>query len=277
MNSNSPHIVQKMFDDLGQIGLEREDCVVVHSSYKTLGLKDHCPSDVIATFIEFLGSDGALVMPTFTYSYCGIWNVKPFNPDTTPGSGNGILTEVLRTYPGALRSAHPTYSVAAIGKHAQRITQNKEQASPLGLGSSYGEAYEVGAKILLMGVGNSRNSMLHYAEAVAEMPYNDIPFREFWGRSALVEKDGKTIEVSLPNEFPACSANFGVADAFLAEKGLLKRGKVCEAESMLMDVQDMVTAVADRLRREPAWLLCDNFVCEPCTLAKRRLRERGMI
>ncbi len=150
-------------------------------------------------------------------------------------------------------------------------------ASALGFGSSYDDAYHLGAKILLLGVGNDRNSMLHYAEVVAGLPYLDIPWRAHAGNTALVLRDGQTVEVPVHNEFPACSLGFGVADAHLEERGLLKRGRVGGAASLFMDSRDMVSAVVERLKREPAWLLCNTFGCEPCTLRKRRLRSLGLL
>ncbi|MCG2661599.1 MAG: AAC(3) family N-acetyltransferase, partial [Kiritimatiellae bacterium] len=247
------------------------------SSFKALGLKDGIPEDVIHAFLDILGPEGTLMMPTFTYSYSGIWNVRPFNPVTTPGAGNGVLTEALKKHPGALRSGHPTYSVAAIGKQAGMITQDKENASAMGKGSSYDAAIGMGAKILLLGVGNNRNSAIHYAEIMADLPYNDIPFREFWGHTALVEKDGQVKEVSLLREYPACSANFGVVDDYLLQQGIMKSGKIECAPCFLMSGKETTEAVVKRLKKEPAWLLCDNFTCEPCSLRKRRLKERQMI
>jgi hypothetical protein len=85
------------------------------------------------------------------------------------------------------------------------------------------------------------------------------------------------MEVPLPPELPGCSLGFGVADAYLEEQGLLKRGKIGSAVSLLMSSQAMVAAVAARLRREPGWLLCHTFGCEPCTLRRRRLRSLGLL
>jgi len=277
MRSHSPKIIPEMLTDLQKIGLACGDVVIVHSSFKALGVTDSSPSDVIHTIAHLLGPDGTLMMPTFTYSYSGIWHVAPFDPDETPGISNGVLSETLRKFPGALRSAHPTYSVAAIGKHAERITKDKENAAPLGRGSSYGIALELNARILLIGVGNDRNSLLHYAEVMAGLPYNDIPFREFWGRTAIVKKGGEITECPLPDEFPGCSDNFGVVDPYLEEKGILAPGKIGSADSSLMSAHDMVNAVVEKLHQEPAWLLCDNFTCEPCTLRKKRLKEAGLI
>lgn len=270
-------LIPEIISDLEKLGVSRGDCLLVHSSFKALGLKKHSPADMIETLIECVGPEGTLMMPTFTYSYSGIWNVRPFNPAVTPGSNNGVLTETLRQFPGALRSAHPTYSVAALGRFAERITRNKENATALGADSSYAEATALGAKILLLGVGNNRNSALHFAETAAGLPYTDIPFREFWGRTALVEKNGRVKEIPLKPEFPGCSANFGVADQYLSERGILRHGKAGDANSMLMSARDMLEAVVSKLREDPAWLLCDSFVCEPCNLRKKRLREKGLL
>ncbi|MHC4122268.1 MAG: AAC(3) family N-acetyltransferase [Planctomycetota bacterium] len=271
------NIIPRILNGLETIGVRKNDCLLVQSSFKSLGLKDRSPADVIETFLEYLGSKGTLVMPTFSYCYSDIWGMKPYNPKTSPGINNGILTETLRKHPKSLRSSHPTYSVAAIGKYAKQIIENKENTSPLGKGSSYQEILTLGGKTLLLGVGNNRNSMIHHAEAVSNLPYNDIPFREFWGRTALIEKDGKSVEVPLPNEFPACSENFSVADSYLEQKGILKKEKICHADSMLIDANKMVNAIVEKLVDEPAWLLCDNIVCEPCTLRKRRLKQKGLI
>jgi len=277
MNSSNQQLRKTLTRDLLKIGVKKGDLLIVHSSFKALGLKDGTPEDVIHAFLEILGPEGTIMMPTFTYSYSGVWKVRPFNPVTTPGAENGVLTETLRKHPGALRSGHPTYSVAAIGKHAGMITQDKENASALGRGSAYDTAIGLGAKILLLGVGNNRNSAIHYAEVMADLPYNDIPFREFWGRTALVEKNGRVTEVTLLREYPACSANFGLADDYLLQQGIMKSGKIGCAPCFLMNGMAMTEAVVKRLKMEPAWLLCDNDTCEPCTMRKRRLSERKMI
>jgi len=270
-------IIESLAVELKSMGILSGDVVIAHSSFKALGFKTFSPTDVLCTVLEVLGPEGTLIMPTFTYSYAGIWNVKPFDVDTTPGPTNGILAETLRQHPQARRSAHPTFSVAAVGKHAERITSGKESSSPLGEDSAYAEAVNLGAKILLIGVGNNRNSALHYAEVLAGLPYDDIPFREFWGRSALVTRNGQVEEVKLRNVFPACSSNFGVADNYLESKGLTRQGRLGKADSMQMDGHAVVQAVAEKLNQSPAWLLCNDFVCEPCTLRKKRLHEKGLI
>jgi len=235
------------------------------------------PTDIIRTLIEAVGADGTLVMPTFTYCYAGITDVQPYNPQTTPSHFMGILSETLRSYPGALRSGSPTYSVAAFGKHARLLTDGKENVGGLGRGSSFEDAYRLGARILLIGVGNNRNSMIHYAECASGLPICDIPYREFWGRTALVERDGKAVEVPLDPDFPGCSASFGLVDEYLVEKGLMTLGRVCSAMCLVMNAREIVDAIAARLLAKPDWLFCDTLTCEPCHLRRKRLRERGLL
>jgi len=266
-----------MLDDLKAIGVREGDLLIVHSSFKSLGLIDVSPTDVIRTLIEAVGGEGTVMMPTFTYCYSGIWAVKPFNPVTTPSLFMGVLPETLRAYPGALRSASPTYSVAAFGNDAKALTEAKENAGGLGQGSSFDDAYRLGAKILLIGVGNNRNSMIHYAEYASGLPICDIPYREFWGRTALVEKDGEAVEVPLKPDFPGCSANFGETDEFLVEHNLLTRGSMCSTTGYLMDARKMVDAIAAQLRKQPDWLFCESLTCEPCQIKRRRLGELGLI
>ncbi len=277
MSPAPPRVIPDLLDDLRRLGVEPGDLIVMHSSFKALGRADVTPADFIGALQAALGADGTLLTPTFTYSYAGFWDVQPFDPQTSPGLHNGILTETLRRYPGARRSAHPTYSVAALGRHAEVLTQNKAQASALGFGSSYDDAHRLGAKVLLLGVGNDRNSMLHYAETVAGVPYLDIPWRACAGPTALVLRAGRPVEVLLPIEYPACSLGFGVADAHLEAHGVVKRGLVGAAPCLLMEARAMVAAVAEQLRRQPGWLLCHTFGCEPCTLRRRRLRSLGLI
>ncbi len=243
--------------------------LVVHAAFKPLAVARYTPEQVIDAILDRLRTEGTLMMPTFTYSYSGIWNVRPFDPATTPGVLNGVLSEAFRQRPGVVRSAHPTYSVAAYGKMAGFLTQNREHTTGLGHGSSYEDAMRAGAQILLLNVGNNRNSMLHYVEVAAELPYNDIPFRECWGRTALTIHG----EIELVPEFPACSDKFEILDAELVEAGIA-RAFSC---AYLIDAQSMCDYVMDRLKRQPDFLLCNNFTCEPCTLRRKRLRERGMI
>ncbi len=243
--------------------------LIVHASFKPLAEAGYTPDQIIGELMERLSPGGTLMMPTFTYSYAGIWNVEPFDPASTPGAHNGVLSETFRRMPGVRRTGNPTYSVAVWGKYADKIMEESRDDAGLGHNSSYEVAMRLGAQILLLNVGNNRNSMLHYAEAASELPYNDIPFRECWGRTASTVRG----ELALAPEFPACSEAFAKFDRQFVEAGIAVR----QGDSFLVDAPAMLRLVLDEIKRKPDCMLCDDFTCEPCTLRKKRLREAGLI
>lgn len=243
--------------------------LIVHASFRACWAEGLTPETVIEALQQRLGLDGTLVMPTFSYNYSGVWNVSAYDPAVTPGISNGILSETFRKTPGVLRSGNPTYSVAAWGKYARLLTAGSRDNAGLGHGSSYENALKLGAKILLLNVGNNRNSMLHYAEAASGIPYNDIPFRECWGRTA-VTIHGK---MELIPEFPACSEAFSRFDDIFVREGIAQK----LGGSYLIDAEAMVEFVKKEIHKQPDIMLCRHFTCEPCTLRRRRLRTQGLI
>src|SRR5215217_3075735 len=88
--------------DLRAIGLRRGDVVLVHSSYRSLGI-DH-PDTLIQALIEAIGATGTLLLPALSYR-----QTPPtvHNTLTTP-SCVGFLAEYFRTRPGPQRSLHLT-------------------------------------------------------------------------------------------------------------------------------------------------------------------------
>ena len=89
----------KVPQDLRRIGVVEGDGLIAHCSFKPMRAAGLSPDMMIDAILDVLGEEGTLMMPTFTYSYSGIWNVTPFNPGTTPGVENGVLSETFRLRP----------------------------------------------------------------------------------------------------------------------------------------------------------------------------------
>ena len=243
--------------------------LIVHASFKPLKQAGLTPTTVIQALLERLGTDGTLMMPTFTYSYVSYSHRTAYDPKTTVGVENGILSETFRMMPDVIRSNNPTYSVAAFGRFAQELTFGSLDNAGLGHGSSYETALKLGAKILLLNVSNNRNSMLHYAEIASGVPYNDIPFRESWGRDAITTNG----VMKLIPEYPACSEEFSKFDDEFVHAGFAKRF----GNSFLIDALPMVDFICDKIRRQPDVMLCHDPACEPCTLRRERLINLRML
>ena len=244
--------------------------LIVHASFKACAAAGLTPETVIRAMLDRLGPEGTLMMPTFSYCYLHHPRGKVYDPASTPSVLNGILSETFRQMPGVLRSNNPTYSVAVCGKYAEKLTSGSQDNAGLGHGSSYENALKLGAKILLLNVGNNRNSMLHYAEIASCVPCNDIPFRESWGRNAITIHG----EMKLNGEYPACSEEFSKFDEHFVQEGFAEK---LGENSFLIDAPAMVDHICKAIRKQPDVMLCHDPDCEPCVLRRKRLRERGLI
>ncbi len=243
--------------------------LICHASFKKCKEEGLTPEEVITALQKKLGPEGTLMMPTFSYCYLNHPRHRVWDKDETPGVLNGVLSETFRTFPGTVRSNNPTYSVAVSGKYTELLTTGSADNAGLGHGSSYENALKKGAHILLLNVSNNRNSMLHYAEIASGVPYNDIPFREAWGRNALT-KDG---EMVLIPEYPACSEEFSKFDAEFISMGFAQD----LGGSMLINAADMVKYICGRINVQKDVMLCSNEECECCRLRRERLKNMGLI
>jgi aminoglycoside 3-N-acetyltransferase len=83
---------------------------------------------------------------------------------------HGVLHEVLRTWPGALRSDHPDAGVVAIGRLAEWITGEHPFQYGYGPGSPFDKALEAKVRVLMLGAPLDTITLLHCAEHRARIP-----------------------------------------------------------------------------------------------------------
>jgi aminoglycoside 3-N-acetyltransferase len=225
---------------------------------------------VIDAILEVIGPGGNLMLPTFNY-------VDPvpsphFDPEVTPGR-TGILPEVGRKRPGAVRSLHPTHSVAVIGPDAERLTAGHLSQRVFGVGSPIDLLAREGGKVLLLGVGQTSNSTIHVAEEHAGLPKGPWPV----GLPVVKVRrpDGTFLSHQLDTSC-SCSASFEGAEYALRARGEIRDariGGVCR----LMLGRDVIRRVGEMIRAKPDILLCNWERCPPCTTARRRLAAGGLL
>lgn len=259
----------QLAEKLERIGLAEGDSVIVHSSFRRLGPVDGGPEAVIRAMLRVLGASGNLMLPTFNYL---VADGEVFDPAQTPGL-TGVLTEVGRKFPGAIRSLNPTHSVAVIGPDAEELTRDHLSFRAAGIDGPTDRLAKRGGKVLLMGVGHISNSMIHIGEEYAGVPKAtwDFGLPMFKIRTS----DGSVIEHQHDTS-GSCSTAFGAAECPLRQRDQIRDLRVGTSKWQLMLAQDVTDNVCEMIRQKPDVLLCTNPNCVPCTGARENLRTGGL-
>ena len=181
----APATVASLRADFDALGVRPGGLLMVHSAMSSLGYVIGAATAVVQALIDVLGPEGTLAMPAFSGDMGDpapwqdppvpeAWwplfreHMPPFDPATTPLRMMGAVAERFCTWPGTLRSHHPSCSVAACGPLAEAVTANHQLAYGFGERSPLARLYEHDARVLLLGVTHARNSSLHLAELRAE-------------------------------------------------------------------------------------------------------------
>lgn len=247
--------IDEVTGQLGELGVHRGGVLLVHTSFREVRPVEDGPLGLIRALRASLGPKGTLVMPTMSDGE------SAFDPRSTPSHGMGITAELFWRQPGVVRSTHPGGSFAAEGPLAERICAPQPLSPVHGVDSPLGRVFELGGQVLLLGVAYSECTVLHVAENVANVPYSVT-------HPCIVEVDGVPRQVMIP-ETDHCCRGFCQTESWMRARGLLRRGKVGNANSTLADARDIVAIAVERLRDDPLIFLCPREAgCEECDAAR---------
>ena len=233
---------------LRALGVRLGGVLLVHASLSGTGL---APAVVRDALLDVLGPEGTLVMPAFTPENsdtsehhrtltAGLTEAEKavhrarmpaFDPAVTPCPAVGALADCVRTTRGAVRSAHPQTSFAAIGPRARDLLTGHDLHSHLGERSPLARLYAAKAQILLFRVGFEVCSALHLAEYRMAPPPPMRTYRCVAGSGDWISYEDIVLDDS---DFAAIGA-------------LLPRGPLPEAEfagkkATLVEMRDTVDA-----------------------------------
>lgn len=239
-----------------ELGVGAGQHVLLHSSLSSLGHVIGGADTVIDALLHVVGRDGTLVVPTLT----GHEGIGPdadvrFDVTSTP-AWTGTIPETLRRRSGAVRSLHPTHSVAAIGAAAEFLTRGHEDTlTPCGAGSPYARLAEQPAgRILLLGVGHESNTTLHAVEELAGVPYHLQPGPT---RGIIRTGDAELVRTFWPHQYgtPRC---FPAIEPLLVERGAQLTGSVGASSARLVDAPALMALGRAVLAIDP-----DFFIDRP--------------
>ena len=144
---------------LREMGILPTDTVLVHTALRSVGPVEGGADGFIDALLEYL-SQGLLLIPTHTWAVVTkkqpVFDVRATVPNI------GALPRVAAFRPDGVRSLHPTHSIAGFGKNAAEFLAGEElSGTPTPVGGAMQRLGKMGANILLVGVGNDKNTFLH--------------------------------------------------------------------------------------------------------------------
>lgn len=214
---------------LKEHGIAPNATVLVHTSMRALGEVEGGCDGLINAFVSYL-TDGLFIVPTHTWA-----NVAApgdvFDVAKTPPC-IGALPTVAAFRPDAVRSLHPTHSVAVFGKRAAEFAAGEETSTtPCPVGGLWSRLLDERATVLLLGVGLNRNTYIHAVDEMLDLPnrlVDPVPL-------SVIDREGKRYDVMFRKHGNTGSANFGNFRIPFEKLGALTYGKLGEAQVGIFD------------------------------------------
>lgn len=237
---------------LRELGIEKGDQVLVHSSLSSFGYVEGGAASVIEALLEAVGTGGTVLAPTLTGKPSDGPDCPPcFDVRSSP-AWTGRIPETMRNWPGAVRSLHPTHSVVALGPQARSLTAGHEECwTPCGEGSPWVKLARLGGKLVFLGVTLDCNTTFHAAEELAEVPYHLQPRPT---RCRITDWHGHTFEREYLLHQWGTPRRFAAMEHILEQEGWLRRGQIGAARVLVVEDGPMLDYTVRLLRRDP-WAL----------------------
>lgn len=233
----------------------KPDLLMVHSSLSSCGqIRGGAPT-VLRALTDWTAG-GTLIMPTHTYCYPdGVREAPLFSVQGTP-SKVGALTDYFRQCQGAVRSLHPTHSVACLGPRSVEICTGHELCdTPCGPGTPYERIINADASVLMFGVPMSCYTLFYWSEhaaGVQHLYYRD----QVRVRMALPTGAIRTNLMWRMSSIPRC---FVEAGERMEEEGLLKSRLLGRGTLRLIpSARSVHHWLLERLKQDPEFLVASS-------------------
>ncbi len=159
--------------------------VMVHTSLKAVGEIEGGGETLLAVLIEFFTQNGGLLcVPTHTWGNDDVYDLR------TSYSCIGVLPRIAAGHPDAVRTMHPTHSMAVFGdkvKAEQFVSGEADVDTPANPNGCYGKLFAEDGYILLIGVGQDKNTYLHCVEEMLDTPNRLTDYKV---EKTIIHKDG---------------------------------------------------------------------------------------
>ena len=154
-------------DTLNKLNVPKDRPIMVHTSLRSIGAIEGGAQTLLDALIDHCTQDGGLLcVPTHTWGF--------MDADITldlaePKSNLGVFPNVALQDSRGIRSSHITHSVTVFGEQAAQFAKLDETATTMVSECCY-ELYRQDGYVLLIGVGQEKNTFLHCAEEMLDVP-----------------------------------------------------------------------------------------------------------
>lgn len=238
-----------IFKMMKDFGIKSTDKVTVHSSLRSVGPIENGADGLIDAMKEYL-SEGLLIIPTHTWRDIGTTKLYDVN-NSVPCIG--VMAEVAAFRKDGVRSLHPSHSVAVFGNGAAEFVKGEEKStSPCPVGCCLGKLYDEYGKILLIGVGQERNTYLHTVDEILDIPNRinpvaiDVTIKDYDGNEILLKGYHSHGGSGIPG---GVSTRYPLYQPALEYAGAVEEGKLGNAKVYCTDARkatDIVTRIWQR-------------------------------
>jgi len=230
----------------------------------------------ITNAFEKVLTNGTLVIPTFTYSWC---KEEPFNPKRSECPDVGAFAEKAWKDDRFVRNNNPNFSVAVMDNSMGGLVKNEicdvtTNRTCFGKGSVFEKMWELslnrpGYILLLGGAHNDvvfRTTFLHMIEEKVGVPYRYNKF--FYNPKSEIEKVGQYVRYLSKEEYltqndklPPSNFEFPIISKYnklgldIQNDGLLLNKKFAYSQSRMVPINRFCTWLMSKLGKEPNYLL----------------------
>lgn len=174
-------VIKQLTDEWQMSGVRENDTLLIHSSLSRLLRKFRRqgihlkPIDVLTSFQYAVGNKGTLLFPLFNWDFFKIPPSKElfsFDIRTTP-SQMGVLTEIARCHPEAIRTPHPIYSFAILGYNTEAF-KDLTNFTSCGFDSPFAVLRNLNGKIAVLDLPeNDSMTFYHHVEEMEKVDYHE--------------------------------------------------------------------------------------------------------
>lgn len=162
---NKAYTQREIYESLKRLGAPQDSVVIMHTSLRSVGEIEGGAEALLDVMIDYFTKEGGLFcVPTHTWHRLDM----PITLDMLASDTClGAFSDLAAADPRGLRTENPTHSMVIFGdraraeEYARGEDRVETPTAPLGC---YGRLSDVGGKVLLVGVGQTKNTFIHAVE-----------------------------------------------------------------------------------------------------------------